>query len=136
MFCMENKSPAGISGRAFASCSFLLKFHQTMDAADILMTDGVSVEVIDPVTIKPFDEELILNEAKGKRLVVTYENHGTVNGIGSAVADVLAKNGVGVPLLKLGATEIFGQVGMVDRLKEAYHLTARDAVVAIHKALG
>ena len=68
-------------------------------------------------------------------MVVTYENHGTVNGIGSAVADVLAKNGVGVPLLKLGATEIFGQVGMVDRLKEAYHLTARDAVVAIHKAL-
>ena len=85
-------------------------------------------------TIKPFDEELILNETKGKKLVVTYENHGTVNGIGSAVADVLAKNGAGVPLLKLGATEIFGQVGMVDLLKEAYKLTAKDAVAEILKA--
>ena len=37
LFCMENKSPAGISGRAFASCSFLLKFHQTMDG----MTDQI-----------------------------------------------------------------------------------------------
>ena len=52
----------------------------------------------------------------------------------SAVADVLAKNGAGVPLLKLGATEIFGQVGMVDLLKEAYKLTAKDAVAEILKA--
>ena len=37
LFCMENKSPAGISGRAFASCSFLVKFHQTMDG----MTDQI-----------------------------------------------------------------------------------------------
>lgn len=37
LFCMKNKSPAGISGRAFASCSFLLKFHQTMDG----MTDQI-----------------------------------------------------------------------------------------------
>ena len=50
------------------------------------------------------------------------------------MADVLAKNGAGVPLLKLGATEIFGQVGMVDLLKEAYKLTAKDAVAEILKA--
>ena len=37
LFCMENKSPAGIAGRAFTSCSFLLKFHQTMDG----MTDQI-----------------------------------------------------------------------------------------------
>ena len=105
-----------------------------LTAAEELRAQGISVEVVDPVTIKPFDEELILNETKGKKLVVTYENHGTVNGIGSAVADVLAKNGAGVPLLKLGATEIFGQVGMVDLLKEAYKLTAKDAVAEILKA--
>ena len=105
-----------------------------LTAAEELRAQGISVEVVDPVTIKPFDEELILNETKGKKLVVTYENHGTVNGIGSAVADVLAKNGAGVPLLKLGATEIFGQVGVVDLLKEAYKLTAKDAVAEILKA--
>ncbi len=66
-----------------------------LTAAEELRAQGISVEVVDPVTIKPFDEELILNETKGKKLVVTYEYHGTVNGIGSAVADVLAKNGAG-----------------------------------------
>lgn len=107
-----------------------------LDAAEELAAHGIRVEVIDPVTVKPFDEELILREAQGKKLVVTYENHSVVNGVGSAVADVLAKHGLGVPLLKLGANEIFGQVGMVDLIKADFHLTAKDAVEAVLKALG
>ena len=118
----------------------LAKSIQNQDPAQYVLAGFVSEagnmqnRILMGVRVYPFDEELILNETKGKKLVVTYENHGTVNGIGSAVADVLAKNGAGVPLLKLGATEIFGQVGMVDLLKEAYKLTAKDAVAEILKA--
>ena len=118
----------------------LAKSIQNQDPAQYVLAGFVSEagnmqnRILMGVRVYPFDEELILNETKGKKLVVTYENHGTVNGIGSAVADVLAKNGAGVPLLKLGATEIFGQVGVVDLLKEAYKLTAKDAVAEILKA--
>ena len=90
---------------------------------------------VDPVTVKPFDEDLILREAQGKKLVVTYENHSIINGIGSAVADVLAKHGAGVPLLKLGINDVFGQVGIVDLLKIEFKLTSNDAVNAILTAL-
>ena len=106
-----------------------------LDAAESLKEKGISVEVVDPVTVKPFDENLILREAQGKKLVVTYENHSIINGIGSAVADVLAKHGAGVPLLKLGINDVFGQVGIVDLLKIEFKLTSNDAVNAILTAL-
>lgn len=76
-----------------------------LDAAESLKEKGISVEVVDPVTVKPFDEELIWREAQDKKLVVTYENHSVINGIGSAVADVLARHGAGVPLLKIGVND-------------------------------
>lgn len=106
-----------------------------LDTAEELGRRGISVEVVDPVTVKPFDEEIIWKEAQGKKLVVTYENHSVINGIGSAVADVLAKHGAGVPLLKLGAQDVFGQVGLVDLLKKEFRLTSADAVQAIEAAL-
>ena len=79
-----------------------------LDAAEALRAEGVSVEVVDPVTIKPFDEALIRERAQGKKLVCTFENHSVINGLGSAVADVLAKNAIAVPLLKVGAQDVFG----------------------------
>ncbi len=115
------------------SSGYLL--NDALDAAEMLAERGVSVEVVDMVTLKPFDAERIKNDAKGKKLVVTYENHGVINGVGSAVADVLAENAIGVPLHKIGAHDVFGQVGTVDELKKVFKLTAADAVAEIEAAL-
>ena len=104
-----------------------------LDAAEMLEKDGISVEVIDPVTIKPFDEKLIAKEAKGKKLIVTYENHGVINGLGSSVADVLAEKAIAVPLYKIGANDVFGQVGTVDKLKYAFELDGKSAYKKILK---
>ena len=118
---------------AFFGCSGIELVHQMVYNDDI---DTVPVkEVVDPVTVKPFDEELIWREAQDKKLVVTYENHSVINGIGSAVADVLARHGAGVPLLKIGVNDVFGQVGTVDLLKIEFKLTSNDAVNAILAAL-
>lgn len=106
-----------------------------LDAAEALRAEGVSVEVVDPVTIKPFDEALIREQAQGKKLVCTFENHSVINGLGSAVADVLAKNAIAVPLLKVGAQDVFGQVGMIDLLQKEFKLTAEDLVQDIKQAL-
>ena len=97
---------------------------ETLDAAAALKQSGVSAEVIDMFTIKPLDRDLILQEAAGKKLIVTCENHSVINGLGSAVADVIAEAGLAIPLRKVGVNDRFGQVGSLKYLKQTYGLTA------------
>lgn len=104
-------------------------------AAAALEEDGISVEVIDMFTLKPFDGELVRNEMPGKKLVVTLENHNIIGGLGSAVAEVLADAGASVPLKRIGVTDRFGQVGTYDYLSREFGLTADHAVEAVKTAL-
>lgn len=106
-----------------------------LDAAEILEQEGISTEVIDMFTIKPLDEALLLKEAPGKKAVVTFENHGTTGGLGSAVAEVLLENGVDVPFRRHGVTERFGQVGTPEFLQKEFGLTADDLVKTVKDVL-
>lgn len=95
-----------------------------MDCAKNLEKEEISAQVIDMFTIKPLDQQLILEEAKGKKLIVTIENHSIYGGLGSAVAEVMAESNIGVPLKRIGVDEKFGQVGTAEYLQEAFGLTA------------
>lgn len=106
-----------------------------LDAAESLAAEGVSCTVIDMFCIKPLDEELVREHAQGKRLVVAFENHGVVGGLGEAVAATLAEAGCGVPLVRHGVKERFGQVGTPAWLQEDFHLTADDLIASIKGAL-
>lgn len=97
-----------------------------LDAAAELEKEGVSVEVIDMFCIKPLDVDLLLSEIPGKRAVVSFENHGVIGGLGSAVAEVIAEAGISVPFRRHGVAERFGQVGTPDWLQAEFHLTAAD----------
>ena len=109
--------------------------EDALGAAKALTESGVSVEVVDMFTLKPLDEELVLREAAGKRLVVTVENHSITGGLGSAVAELLAARPVHAPLLRVGVREQFGQVGSLKYLKRAYGLDAESIVAAVRAAL-
>ena len=109
--------------------------EDALGAAKALTESGVSVEVVDMFTLKPLDEELVLREAAGKRLVVTVENHSITGGFGSAVAELLAARPVHAPLLRVGVREQFGQVGSLKYLKRAYGLDAESIVAAVRAAL-
>ena len=109
--------------------------EDALGAAKALTDSGVSVEVVDMFTLKPLDEELVLREAAGKRLVVTVENHSITGGLGSAVAELLAARPVHAPLLRVGVREQFGQVGSLKYLKRAYGLDAESIVAAVRAAL-
>lgn len=78
--------------------------------------------VLDMFTIKPIDREAIIKHSLNKQLVVSVENHNINNGLGSAVAEVLAEENIGVPLLRLGIIERFGQVGPQEYLRKDYRL--------------
>ena len=106
-----------------------------LDAAEELEKQGISTEVIDMFCIKPLDEELILSEAKGKKAIVTFENHGVIGGLGDAVASVLAENAVAVPFKRHGIVEQFGQVGTADWLQKEFKLTAADLEATVKSLL-
>lgn len=106
------------------------------DAAVQLEKEGISTEVVDMFTIKPFDSELVLSEAKGKKLVVSFENHNIMGGLGDAVAEVLADHGCGVPLKRMGIHDQFGQVGSYDYLQKAFGLTVEDIISTVKERLG
>ncbi len=96
---------------------------EAVKAAAELEKEGVSAAVIDMHTIKPIDAELIIEYAEKTGAIVTCENHQVVNGLGSAVAEVLGEN-LPTPMVRVGINDLFGQVGDVDWLQEAYGLTA------------
>ena len=98
---------------------------EALDCAEELEKEGDSVEVIDMFTIKPLDEKLLIKEAKGKSKIVTIENHSIYGGLGSAVSEVIAENGISVPVKRIGVKEKFGQVGTAEFLQEEFGLTAK-----------
>lgn len=105
-----------------------------LQAAELLSEQGVQARVVDMFTIKPIDVEMILDCAEKTGAIVTAENHNVINGLGSAVADVLAQN-VCCPLEKIGVQDQFGQVGPMPYLREFYHLTPEDICDKARKAI-
>lgn len=115
------------------SCGQVL--HSAYEAALELEKEGISVEVIDMFCIKPLDKDLIIKEAAGKKAVVTFENHSVIGGLGSAVAEVLSENGIGVKLRRVGVNDTTGQVGTMEYLMEAFGLTKENLIKNIKEVL-
>ncbi|MCE1195977.1 transketolase family protein [bacterium] len=92
-------------------------------AAKALEAEGISAAVIDALSAKPIDAELILAWAKKAGAVVTAENHQLAGGFGSAVAELLAETGT-ARLARVGVEESFGEVGTQDYLAKRFGLTA------------
>ena len=110
------------------------RVDEALKAEEMLAAEGISAKVIDMFTWKPIDEELIVASAKETGAIVTAENHQVKCGLGSAVAQVVAKN-TPVPMEMVGIEDRFGQVGAQNFLQEEYGLTAAHIVEAAKKAI-
>lgn len=106
---------------------------EAMKAADILAEEGIDAGVIDIHTIKPIDEEILV-EAASAGPVVTAEEHSVIGGLGGAVAEVLSRR-CPVRMDMVGQQDTFGESGKPDELKEKYKMTANDIVCAVKKVL-
>lgn len=105
-----------------------------LEAQKKLEAEGISAQIVDPITIKPLDEELILHSAAKTRAVVTAENHNVIGGVGSAVADLLSEK-LPTPMEKVGIQDRFGQTGTVDYLRKQYGLTVENLIEQVHNVL-
>lgn len=101
----------------------------TLDAANRLASRGIAARVLNIHTVKPIDEEAILTAARDTGALVSVENHNVINGLGSAIADVLSANRP-TPLRKIGVQDRFGEVGMLDYLLKEFRMTPEDIEAA------
>ncbi len=104
--------------------------EKALRAWEKLADKGISTCVVNMHTIKPIDQELIIEVARKTGGIVTAEEHTIIGGLGSAVAEVISENSP-VPLKRVGINDRFGQSGSADELLKEYNLTEGDIIKAV-----
>ena len=114
------------------SCGVMV--YEALVAHEMLKEEGIECTVLNMHTIKPIDEEVIITFAKKCGCVVTCEEHQIYGGLGSAVAEVLAKN---YPVAQefVGIDNKFGESGLANELMVKYKLKAQDIVKKVKKVI-
>ena len=115
------------------ACGLLV--HKAIEAAEMLEQKGVSVRVVDMYSIKPIDSELILRCAKETGAIVTAEEHNIYGGLGSAVSEVLAHAGAGVPVEFVGIQDTFTESAPYKELLKKYGVDADSVASAVEKVI-
>ena len=117
---------------AIIGCGMLL--YNALVAADELSKEGIECMVINSHTVKPLDEATIVAAAKKCSAVVSVEEHQVAGGLGSAVAECLARNHP-VPQEFIGVQDRFGESGKPDELIEAFGMGVNSIKEAVKKVL-
>lgn len=118
---------------AIVACGSMV--HRALVAAEELSEDGMDCTVIDCHTVKPLDEKTIIAAARECGAVVTAEEHQVMGGLGSAVAETLAREAP-VPMEFVGIRDEFGQSGEAAELIEKYGLGIGNIKETAKKAAG
>jgi transketolase len=103
-------------------------------AGEMLEKEGIDAEIINLHTIKPLDEQAILQSVSKTRCVVTAEEHQLNGGLGDAVCQVLSRN-MPSPVEMIGVNNSFGESGTPAQLMEKYGLNAQNIVTAVRKVM-
>ncbi len=120
------------SRAAIVSCGVMT--YRALRAAEALAREGIEVTVVNMPSLKPLDEELLLEVARSCGAVVTVEEHSIIGGLGSAVAEFLSEEHP-VPLRRVGVRDAFGRSGTPEDLFQAYGLTEADICRAVRELL-
>lgn len=107
---------------------------ESIEAADILEKEGISVELINIHTIKPLDKKAVLESAAKTKAVVTAEEHLIAGGMGELIAGLLARE-LPLPVEIVAVDDLFGQSGTPDQLMKEYGLTAQNIAEAARKVI-
>ena len=105
-----------------------------LQACRVLEEQGIHAEVVDIHTIKPLDEEAVLQSVRKTHCVVTAEEHMRNGGLGDSIAQVLALN-YPAPVEMVAVNNVFGESGKPEELLKKYGLDVPDIVTAALKVL-
>ena len=104
-------------------------------AADALAQDGIQARIVDMPSIKPIDEELIIESAQKTGAIITVENHSIIGGLGSAVAETLMEEGIGLPFKRVGIQDQFCEGGTTPYLMQKFGIDHQGIVAAAKDTL-
>jgi transketolase len=110
--------------------------HPTLEAVKTLRAEGHSVGMIDMHTIKPIDREAILTAANQSLVMMTVEEHNVLGGLGGAVAEMLADEGVGCRLVRHGINDEYSLIAPPTHLYAHYQLDAAGIADRARQILG
>jgi len=116
---------------AIVNCGVLLS--RCLQAAERLRQRGIEATVVNMPTLKPLDEELLVELAEAGP-IVTVEEHTVVGGLGSAVAEVLGRRRP-TPLRMVGIQDTFTETGPYEELLDAWGMSVADIVTACEDAV-
>lgn len=105
-----------------------------LEAADSLASRGISARVIDVHTLKPLDEQAVLNAATECGAIVTVEEHSILGGLAGAVCETLCASQP-TPVERVGVNDTFGESGEPDEILEKYGITAHAVVNAVDRVM-
>jgi len=107
---------------------------EAVEATEQLEKEGISVELINIHTIKPLDEEAILQSVSKTGAVVTAEEHNVLGGLGESIARLLVRHHP-APQEMVAVNDRFGESGKDFELMKRYGLDAEHIIQAVHRVL-
>jgi transketolase len=117
---------------AIIACGVMV--YEALVAAEELAVSGIEARVINMHTLKPLDETAIVAAARECRGIVTAEEHQIYGGLGSAVAQVVARE-YPVPMDYVAVMDRFGESGQPDELMQAFGLKSTDIIEKVHRVI-
>ena len=112
-----------------------LMVHKALEAAVLLSAERLSVRVVDMLSIKPIDRELLARCARETGCIVSAEEHNIYGGLGSAVAEAICDAGEPVPMSFVGVRDTFTESGPYAELLKKYGLEAENIAQAVREAI-
>lgn len=106
----------------------------SLRARELLANEGISARVVNIHTIKPLDEELIIDSAKRTGAIVTAEEASIIGGLGGAVSELLSEK-LPTPVVKLGINDVFGKSGPAKELLGVFGLTPENVAAKAKAAV-
>ena len=111
-----------------------LMVNEARIAAEQLAAEGIHARVINICTIKPLDEEIVIEAAKACGKVITCEEHSIIGGLGEAVAAVLAEK-CPTAMRRIGVNDEFGHSGPAAALLEEMGLCASNIAEVVRETV-
>ena len=101
--------------------------YEAIQAGEQLAEMGINAMVINMATVKPLDEELVLEAARKCGKVITCEEHSVIGGLGEAVCSLLSEK-LPTPVKRIGVNDEFGHSGPAAALLKQFGLSAEHIV--------
>ena len=122
-------------GKDVAIIATGLMVNEAVNAAETLAREGIDAMVINMCTIKPLDEELVIEAAKKCGKIITCEEHSIIGGLGEAVCACLSEK-CPTPVRRIGVNDVFGFSGPANDLLKEFGLSEENIVKTAHEFCG